>query len=58
MKPIIISLGGSIVVPDKIDYNFLKKFRALILKHVKKGKRFVLICGGGATARLYQKGKG
>ena len=55
MKPIVISLGGSIVVPDKIDYNFLKKFRALILKHVKKGKRFILICGGGATARLYQK---
>ena len=55
MKPIVISLGGSIVVPDKIDYNFLRKFRALILKHVKKGKRFILICGGGATAREYQK---
>ena len=50
----IISLGGSLVVPDcGIDWAFLKKFRALILKEVKRGSRFFIIIGGGNTARKY-----
>jgi uridylate kinase len=54
--PIIISLGGSLIVPKTgIDVSFLKKFKAFIAKRVSKGERFVLICGGGATARQYQK---
>ena len=51
----IISLGGSIIVPDKIDVGFLKRFRALILKFVKKGDKFAIYCGGGKIARDYQK---
>jgi len=51
---IIISVGGSLIVPDKIDVNFLKKFRALIIKNVSRGKKFVIICGGGKTSRRYQ----
>ncbi len=54
MNEIIISLGGSLIVPDKLDIEFLKKFRGLVLSHVKKGKRFIIICGGGRTAREYQ----
>ena len=57
-KPVVISLGGSLIVPDKIDWKFLKKFRALIIKQIKKGKRFVIITGGGNTAREYQKAAG
>lgn len=50
----IISLGGSIVIPPSgFDISFLKKFRALIVKRVKKGEKFVFIVGGGATARNY-----
>lgn len=52
---IIISLGGSLIVPNKIDTNFLKKFKSLILEQVKKGKTFILICGGGSTSRSYQR---
>jgi len=55
MKPIIISLGGSLIVPEEIDIEFLKKFKQLILKHVKKGKRFAIITGGGKICRKYQK---
>jgi len=51
---IVISLGGSLIVPDEIDYRFLKNFRRLILTQSRRGKRFVLICGGGKTARNYQ----
>jgi len=51
----IISLGGSIVVPKEgIDSKFLKSFRKLIVSEIKKGKRFVIIVGGGSTARNYR----
>lgn len=54
MKTIVISLGGSLIVPSTIDVNFLKKFKQLILKFVKT-KKFIIICGGGKTSRIYQK---
>lgn len=51
MESVIISLGGSIIVPDQIDVEFLEKFRELILEQEKK---FIIICGGGKTSRNYQ----
>lgn len=53
-ETIIISLGGSLIVPDQIDTDFLKEFKTLILSHVNKGKKFVIITGGGKTCRKYQ----
>lgn len=52
METIIVSLGGSVIVPDKIDTVFLRKFRKLILR---QNKKFVIICGGGKVCRKYQK---
>ncbi len=54
-KTFIISLGGSLIVPDQIDTAFLKKFRSLVDKYVSQGYRFVLITGGGKTCRRYQE---
>ena len=54
-KTIIMSLGGSVIVPDKMDIKFLKNFKNLIEKYVKKNFKFVIYCGGGKTARNYQK---
>lgn len=51
----IISVGGSLIVPDNINTTFLKKFRDIILKQVRKGKKFIIIVGGGKTARKYQQ---
>src|SRR3989338_42772 len=51
---IIISLGGSLIIPDNIDMDFLKDFKILILSHVKQGKKFVIITGGGKLCRRYQ----
>jgi len=52
---IIISLGGSLIVPKTgIDYLFLKKFKKLIEAMTNSDYRFILICGGGMTARNYQ----
>lgn len=51
---IVLSLGGSLVAPDGIDVGFLKNFKATILRHISRGKRFVIVVGGGKTARNYQ----
>lgn len=53
----IIALGGSIISPSpgKINIRFLKKFQKLILNYLKQGKKFVIVAGGGETARLYQE---
>ncbi|MBM3234651.1 UMP kinase [Candidatus Pacearchaeota archaeon] len=53
-KIMVISLGGSLIVPDEIDTNFLEKFRQVIRKH-EKNYRFVIVCGGGSIARKYIK---
>ena len=56
MKGIVVmSLGGSVMVPGEIDVEFLKGFRKVVLKHVRAGKRFIIICGGGKICRKYQK---
>ncbi|MFA7209222.1 MAG: UMP kinase [Parcubacteria group bacterium] len=52
-KTIIISLGGSLIVPEEIDWKFVKKFKALIEEQIEKGLKFILITGGGKTARKY-----
>jgi len=49
---IVISLGGSIIIPDKVNYSFLNKFREVINKNLKKYK-FIIVCGGGSLARKY-----
>ncbi len=51
MKLAVISLGGSIIVPEKVDVSFLKKFKQLVLK--LKEYHFVICTGGGAIARDY-----
>ena len=54
-QTIVISLGGSIIVPGKIQVEFLKQFKEFILKFLKQGKRFIVVAGGGAVARNYQQ---
>lgn len=54
-KLFVISLGGSLINPGSVDAGFLKNFRRLILEETKKGRRFILITGGGALCRQYQQ---
>ena len=53
-ETIIISLGGSLIIPDQIDVDFLKSFKTLILSYIEQGKKFVIITGGGKICRRYQ----
>lgn len=66
-KTIVIALGGSIVHPDEIDIEFLKKFKRFLAPFLrtrgggsksgtlKSGTRFVLVVGGGKLARRFQE---
>jgi uridylate kinase len=54
-KLFIISLGGSLIIPKKIDAKFLKAFHSLIIGQIKKGGRFIISPGGGKTCRNYQE---
>ena len=49
---VIISLGGSLVVPREIDVKFLKKFSQFINRNLKKW-RFIIVVGGGRTNSRY-----
>lgn len=51
-KLMVISLGGSLIIPNEIDYIFLEKFKKVMEKNYKKYK-FVIVCGGGIIARKY-----
>ena len=53
-ETIIISLGGSLIVPNEIDIGFLKSFKHSLQKYLET-KRFFLFTGGGKVARNYQK---
>lgn len=52
---VVVSVGGSLIVPDGIDTSFLKNFRELLLREITNGKSFYIIAGGGKTARRYQQ---
>lgn len=49
---IILSLGGSLIIPDKINIIYLNQFKKTILQNTKKYK-FIIVCGGGSIARKY-----
>ena len=53
-KIIVMSLGGSLIVPDEINTPLLNKFKQVIKKNLNKYK-FVIVCGGGSIARKYIK---
>ena len=49
---IVISLGGSVMVPDEIDKEYIKKF-ALLARDLAKKHELAIVTGGGRTARKY-----
>ena len=49
----VISLGGSVIVPEGPNGAFVKTFVQAIRERIKLGRRFVIVTGGGKTARNY-----
>src|SRR3989338_1017396 len=52
-ETLVISLGGSIVVPQLIDINFLTEFKKIIISNLAT-YNFIIVVGGGKTCRIYQ----
>lgn len=49
-----MSIGGSLIVPNGgPDVEFLRSLKKLIDIQIKKGRRIVIVTGGGKTARHY-----
>lgn len=53
----VLSVGGSIVVPEKPDTVFLQKFISMIRSWLEEDseRRLILVVGGGGPARIYQQ---
>jgi uridylate kinase len=55
-ETIVMSVGGSLIVPGAIDTTFLTSLKKFIdMETTVKGRRFIIIAGGGRTARNYQE---
>ncbi len=52
-ETIVMSVGGSLIVPDAIDTHFLSSLKDLIETETANGRRFIIITGGGKTSRRY-----
>lgn len=52
---VVVSVGGSLIVPDGISTEFLSSLRAFVLARIEQGYSFAIIAGGGRTARRYQE---
>ncbi len=51
-KVIVLSLGGSLIIPEDINIDYLVNFKKIILKNTLNHK-FLIVCGGGSIARKY-----
>jgi uridylate kinase len=52
MKTMVLSLGGSLIIPNKPNFKFLDQFKKTLQSNFKKYK-FVIVTGGGTLARKY-----
>ncbi|MBI4116220.1 UMP kinase [Candidatus Pacearchaeota archaeon] len=51
-KVVVLSLGGSLIIPNDVDFSYLKNFKKTIKANSGKFK-FIIVCGGGSVARKY-----
>ncbi|MDR2866400.1 MAG: UMP kinase [Methanomassiliicoccaceae archaeon] len=52
MEKVVVSIGGSILIPDDKDAIFIRKL-ADLLADVSEKVHMVIVCGGGKIARYY-----
>lgn len=52
----VISLGGSIIAPEKVDTEFLRDFYREIKAYLERDieRKLIFVTGGGGPARIYQ----
>lgn len=52
-KLFVLSLGGSLIAPDRVDGLYVSKFVEFIQAQARTGNRFIIVTGGGAVCRQY-----
>src|SRR4030065_1713359 len=52
MEPVVLSLGGSVLVRDEGDTSYIRKI-AKILIGISANKKLYVVTGGGRIARYY-----
>jgi uridylate kinase len=53
---LVLSVGGSLLIPKeqgRPDREFIARFVQLLVDERRRWRKIVLVCGGGAVARLY-----
>jgi uridylate kinase len=55
MDKVVVSLGGSVLIPDDDDVQFLKEI-ADLLSRMNEKVGIIAVCGGGRIARYYIQG--
>ena len=57
MRISVLSVGGSIIAPDKVNSVFLSDFLSKIRTYLDSNPedKLIFVCGGGAPARVYQQ---
>ena len=51
-EKVVVSIGGSILIPGKNDSDYIEKL-AVVIKEVSKTVQVAIVCGGGKIARYY-----
>ncbi len=51
-EKVVVSIGGSILIPGNDDSNYIKELSRMITE-VSKEVQVVIVCGGGKIARYY-----
>jgi uridylate kinase len=54
MRPIVITIGGSVILSKELGISYFKKLSSL-LKRISEQKKLFLVIGGGNVARTYIK---
>ena len=52
MDKVVVSIGGSVLIPEKDDAKYIKTL-ADVLKDLAKEVQLMVICGGGKISRYY-----
>lgn len=53
-ETIVISMGGSLLIPEGIDISFIKKLKEMVIELINQKYQIALVIGGGKTCRYYQ----
>jgi len=54
MDKVIVSIGGSILIPDEDDSSYIRSLAAM-LREMARDLQMVVICGGGRVSRYYSR---